>query len=104
MKSNFDLFKYFFPGKRWDKYINNICNILDKESLLITGLPYIGMTTTLRYIKEIYNNKTQKSNNIVIYLELFPDNIDINTISKMICNKLQFSLDYPKYLQNLNCE
>lgn len=96
--------KYFFPGKRWEAFTNNLCNKLKSETALITGLPQIGLTTYLKHIEETYKSITKDEKTIIISIEILPSQTKIFHISAKILKSLNYKLSFPKYLHDLNCE
>lgn len=98
------LYKSLFPGKKWDNLLKKTCKLLQKEPVLITGLPFIGLTTFMRYIEKGYKNHTNEKKIVLISLNAVTEHEDTENIERKILGKINYELNYPRFLKNLNCE
>jgi len=98
------LYQSLFPGKRWDNLLIKTCKLLQKEPVLITGLPFIGLTTFMRYIEKEYKKYTSEKKIILISLNAITEHEDIENVERKILNKINYELNYPSFLSKLNCE
>ncbi|MDD3648133.1 MAG: helix-turn-helix domain-containing protein [Candidatus Dojkabacteria bacterium] len=93
----------FFTTSKWRKYTNKIISKLEKESVLITGLPQVGINTFLCYFRDIYEARTKTEKNIVITLELYRFN-NIPDIQTRIIEIINQNLGTPKSFEGLSVE
>ncbi|MBN2015384.1 helix-turn-helix domain-containing protein [Candidatus Dojkabacteria bacterium] len=98
------MYKYFFPGGRWDKFLQNTCQRLNYETVLITGLPHSGLTTFLKYVEDVYPSITKKEKVVIISLDIIQKGIKPGQLAKSIASKLRFKLNSPIYLESLSSE
>ncbi len=98
------MYEQIFIGKRWNKFLKEICTELKKESVLITGIPYSGLTSFLKYVESSYKSVTNDKKTIIISVKTLSEKINLNDLQKLIKRKINYKLEFPKYLKNLNCE
>ena len=98
------MFNDIFPGTRWDKFIKQICSKLQFESVLITGLPQVGLTSFLRNIEQRYDEIIKNDKTNIIYFEIFSNRIQPSHLDKKIAELVRYKLKFPRYLDNLNTE
>lgn len=98
------MYQLFFPGKRWKAFVGDLCNKLKTESVLITGLPQVGLTSFFKFLEETYTKRTKDEKTIIISFEILPGQTKVFHLSSKILELLNYKLGFPKYLQDLNCE
>lgn len=98
------MYEYFFPGKRWNKFLKKVCKILQKEPVLLTGLPHVGLTSFLKYVERKYATITKDDNTIVISIEIVSKTFDISDLEEKVIKKVNYTLNFPNFLRGLTCE
>lgn len=86
------MYKYLFPGPRWRKFDKKICSLLDKESILLTGIPHSGLTSYQKYFEEIYPKISNDKKTIIISFRILPNQTQIPFISSLIHEQLNYKL------------
>ncbi|MBU0975809.1 MAG: helix-turn-helix domain-containing protein [Patescibacteria group bacterium] len=93
----------FFATNKWEKYTERIISKLEKESVLITGLPQVGINTYIGYLRDIYEAKIKSEKSIIISIELYRFN-NIPDLESRIIEIINQNLGSPKTLEGSGVE
>ncbi|MDD3648135.1 MAG: hypothetical protein PHS44_06595 [Candidatus Dojkabacteria bacterium] len=100
MDNNF--YSQFFPGSTWKNYTRKICDLLKKETVLITALPDAGISFFLKHVEESYK-KRDLGNQLLVSFEVLQAQEEVFHLSRFIKEQINILLEFPSEIADLSC-